>query len=398
MDDANSSMWSEEHRHIVDGAQRLRREVLEPLERELDLLDHPGEADAHPNLEPAVQRALDMGLDRLGLPEEFGGLGVGLPVVLRVAEELAAGAPGFASRLLTQATVRTVLAGFVDASSGIRDVVGRDVAVGFVQPEAGAEGTIGVPGSEFGVRTRRYQLAREGEITWDGAAVHLADVRLNFVADGDHCDTLVLFVGSPSDGLAAYRVAVGPDGLVLNEPRARTLGLRLERRARLVLDGVQLSESDRLLVGEDAVRLLERLIVVTSMRLAAMAVGIASSAYDHAFDYTLTRVQGGKPIVEHQSVAATLWDGRASIETIRQAVAGATHISEGLPSLHVAAALRESATDMATRVSLDMLELLGGYGVTTEYPLEKLYRDARTLAGASGSLEGTGCYARVWLP
>lgn len=398
MDDGNPGVRHEEHRLIVEGARRLRREVLEPLERELDLLDDAGEADAHPGLEPAVRQALDMGLDRLGLPEEFGGLGERLPVVLRVAEELATGAPGFASRLLTQPMVRTVLAEFADASPGIREIVDHDVTVAFVQPEAGAEGTIAVPGAALGVRSRRYQLTRDGEITWEGSSVRLTDVRLEHLADGDRCDTLVLFVGSPTDGLAVYRVGVGADGLVQSEPRARTLGLRLEPRARITCDGVELGASDQLLVGDEAVRLLERLIVVTSMRVAAMAVGIATSAYDHAFDYTLTRVQGGKPIVEHQSVAATLWAGRASIETIRSAVAGAVLASDPLPPLHVAAALRESATEMATRVSLDMLELLGGYGVTTEYPLEKLYRDARTLAGASGSLEGTGCYARVWLP
>lgn len=396
---------SEEDRLVVDGARRLRTELLEPVERELDLLDDADAVDTHPRLHQAQARALDMGLDCLATPAAFGGMEASLAVVLRVTEELATGAPGFVSRLLAEDTLRAVLTEFVDtgADDGVRAVLDGRVAITFVQPDDGAEGVVTLPSSGLGVRSLRYQTRDHdtGTVAWDGQDVQLNETPLPFVADGDRCDHLILLVGSPPDdprGVAAFRIDVGDARRVTHSPRARTLGMRLEPRAQVVFDGGRLTHDDRMLAGTDVAQLLEQLITASSLRVAAIAVGLATSAHNHAFEYTLTRVQGGRPIVEHQSVAASLWNASSTIDTLRSAIHGSVTPTGAPPPMRVAAALRSTAVEAATRIALDMLELLGGYGVTTEYPMEKLYRDARTLAAASGSLEGTGTYGRVWLP
>lgn len=406
------SATSEEARLVVDGARRLRAEVLEPLERELDLLDDPDAVAVRPDAVAALDRALEMGLHRVAVPERFGGLGAPFGLALLALEELAAGAPAFAGRLAHDNVVRTVLAGFAEGPDAqrLRDALDATepaaggLAVAFLQPRDGAEGAVRLPGSGLGVRTTRYRTGQQpasGVVERTaGGGLRLRDVALRTVAGADGASRLLLLVGSPGEdpaAVASWVLDLDRDGVV-RQPRTRLTGLRAWPRADLLLGDVSLAPGGQAVAPADAGRLLEALVAAAATATAATAIGLASRAYDHAFEYCCTRVQGGKPIIQHESIAAVLWHSSYLLATVRQAVHGATATADGVPDLRLAASLWAAATDMVLRVTVDSLELLGGYGVTTEYPLEKLHRDARTLTVTSGLLEGAGVHGRVWLP
>ncbi len=400
---AEDAMPAEGARQVVEGARRFRLEVLEPLERRLDLLDDPATTATDPALQAAEVQACEMGLPSMALPSRHGGLALPRPLTVAATEALATGAPGGACRLLGEGTLRAVLAAFDEATPDVARVLldERVLAAAYVQTDLGSGGTVELPATGLRLRGNRYRsgLGEPGTVRRDGTAVRLERTVLPGVADGARAGRLLLVVvttdGGPAE-VSVHHLDVAAAG-VDRRPADRRLGLRLEDRTDITLHGVELDERSVLLRNREAASFLELLVAATSLHQAAVAVGLASRSYEHAHAYTRTRVQGGRPIVEHQSVARALWEATGAIETTRLALAAASDVA-GEPGIRAALAVRDSAVTMARRVSLEMLELLGGYGVVTEYPQEKLYRDASTLASSSGSLEGLGVFGRTWLP
>ena len=112
--------------------------------------------------------------------------------------------------------------------------------------------------------------------------------------------------------------------------------------------------------------------------IGAQAVGMARSAYEAALAYARERQTFGKPIVEHQAVAFRLADMATQIEAARQLVWHAAVLRDaGLPCLKEASMAKLFASEMAERVCSDAIQIHGGYGYVTDFPVERIWRDAR---------------------
>jgi alkylation response protein AidB-like acyl-CoA dehydrogenase len=122
--------------------------------------------------------------------------------------------------------------------------------------------------------------------------------------------------------------------------------------------------------------------------IAAQAVGIARAAFDAARAYSHERVQFGKPIKEHQSVANLLADMQTSLNAARLLVLHAARMrTEGLPCLSEASQAKLFASEMAERVCSQAIQIHGGYGYLEDYPVERHYRDARITQIYEGTSE-----------
>ncbi|MBT9554422.1 MAG: acyl-CoA dehydrogenase, partial [Myxococcales bacterium] len=116
----------------------------------------------------------------------------------------------------------------------------------------------------------------------------------------------------------------------------------------------------------------------TRPKIGAMATGLARAAMDHAVRYAMERKTFGKPIAEHQGIQFLIADMARDIEASRLLVwQAACAIDEGKKNTKQAAIAKLFAADSAMRIAVDAVQVFGGYGFNTEYPVEKLMRDAK---------------------
>jgi alkylation response protein AidB-like acyl-CoA dehydrogenase len=112
--------------------------------------------------------------------------------------------------------------------------------------------------------------------------------------------------------------------------------------------------------------------------IASQAVGMARAAYEAALAYARDRESFGKPIFEHQAVQFRLADMATQIEAARQLIRHAASMKDaGLPCLKEAAMAKLFASEMAERVCSDAIQVHGGYGYVSDFPVERIYRDVR---------------------
>jgi alkylation response protein AidB-like acyl-CoA dehydrogenase len=119
------------------------------------------------------------------------------------------------------------------------------------------------------------------------------------------------------------------------------------------------------------------------------AVGLARAAFEHAWEYAHRRRQGGVPLIQHQHVRIRLFEMFRKVEASRALVRRVLeyNVTATRPSMIASTAAKVTATQSAFEVASDALQMFGGYGLSREYPMEKLFRDARSLLVADGNNE-----------
>jgi alkylation response protein AidB-like acyl-CoA dehydrogenase len=166
------------------------------------------------------------------------------------------------------------------------------------------------------------------------------------------------------------------------DPQApeRKMGLTGSTTASITFDDVAL-ESDRL-IGMEGEGLSIALEALDSGRLgiAAVAIGLSQACLDQAVAYAGERRTFGKPIIEHQGVGFLLADMAAAIESARAVtLTAARRRDRGLPFGRQASIAKLVATDTAMKVSTDAVQILGGAGYTTDFPVERMMREAKVM-------------------
>jgi alkylation response protein AidB-like acyl-CoA dehydrogenase len=158
------------------------------------------------------------------------------------------------------------------------------------------------------------------------------------------------------------------------------MGLTASTTAVVNLDDVRVA-ADRL-IGEEGAGLAIGLRALDSGRLGigAVAVGLAQAALHHAVAYARQRRTFGQPIIEHQGVGFLLADMAAAVESARATVLEAARRRDrGLPFSRQASIAKLVATDAAMQVTTDAVQVLGGYGYTREFPVERMMREAKVM-------------------
>lgn len=181
-----------------------------------------------------------------------------------------------------------------------------------------------------------------------------------------------------SRGISAFVVEKDDEGVSFGVPE-RKLGIKASPTCEVNLDNVRIP-ADRLIGAEGtgfatAMKTLDH----TRVTIAAQAVGIAQGALDFALGYVKERQQFGKPIAEFQGLQFMLADAGMKIEAARQLTYAAAARSERTDAdlTYFGAAAKCFASDVAMEVTTDAVQLLGGYGYTRDYPVERMMRDAK---------------------
>jgi alkylation response protein AidB-like acyl-CoA dehydrogenase len=203
-----------------------------------------------------------------------------------------------------------------------------------------------------------------------------------WVTHGGHADFYKVMARTSDDGargITCFLVDAGTPGLTADPPE-RKMGLTGSATAIMRFDDVRVPAERRL--GAEGEGLKIALAGLDSGRLgiAAVATGLAQGALDTATEYAKTRETFGNRIIDHQGLAFVLADMEAAVESARATYLAAARLRDlGLPFSTEASVAKLVATDNAMKVTTDAVQVLGGYGYTRDFPVERYMREAKVM-------------------
>lgn len=314
------------------------------------------------------------GLLGLPYPEADGGAGQPYEVYLQVLEILAGRwlAIAEAVSVHTLACYPVYAYGSERQRKMLPDMLGGDLlgAYALSEPQGGSDAA-----------------ALQTRATHDGAGWVVNGTKA-WITHAGHADFYNLFVrtgGPGAGGISCLLADAGTPGLCPQKPE-RTMGLRSSAPAQLVLEDLHL-DAERLVGAENAgFRIAMEALDAGRLGIGACAVGLAQAAVDHAAAYAKERVQFGKPIAAFQGIGFMLADMATQVSAARALVLSAARLKDaGRPFSIEAAKAKLFATDVAMRVTTDAVQVLGGYGYTSDYPVERWFREAKVLQIVEGT-------------
>jgi alkylation response protein AidB-like acyl-CoA dehydrogenase len=368
-------MLSEEHQAIREAVRAVAEDKIAP---------HAAAVDAEARYpEEAAAALLASDFHAPHVPEEYGGAGADALATVLVIEEVA------------RVCVSSSLIPAVNKLGSLPVMIGGDEQVkkNYLTKLAAGEGgfsyCLSEPDAGSDAANQKTRAVREGD-EWV-----LNGVKRWISNAGVSQYYTVLAQTDPAKrtkGITAFVVEKSDEGVSFGAPEKK-LGIKGSPTREVYLDDVRIP-GDRIIgaVGEGfaiAMKTLDH----TRVTIAAQAVGVAQGALDYALDYVQERQQFGHPISDFQGLQFMLADMGMKIEAARQLTYAAAARSEaGADDLtFFGAAAKAFASDTAMQVTTDAVQLLGGYGFTSDYPLERMMRDAKI----TQIYEGTNQVQRV---
>ena len=366
-------LLNEEQKTLVDTVRDFMNKEVAPISLECDKNGtFPVEA---------YKKAFDMGLHMMDIPEKYGGLGLDYLTIAAIDEEMGKVDAGFATSLgaVGLAYKPVLLGGTEEQNRLFADIIsdGKFAAFCLTEPEAGSDA-----GS---VKTT---AVRDGD-------EYILNGHKCFITNGGVSSVYVVFATVDKSkglkGLTAFIVEADRPGVSVGKEEDK-MGIRLSNTCDVILEDVRVSVDHRLREEGEGFYLAMETLNLARATTGAVAVGIAQRALEEAVNYSKTRATFGKPIAKFQALQFMMADMDIEIEAARQMVAHCVErINAKLPYAREAAIAKCFAGDIAVKVALDAIQILGGYGYSREYPVEKLLRDAKIFQ----IFEGTNQIQRV---
>nr|WP_164700110.1 acyl-CoA dehydrogenase family protein [Modestobacter sp. KNN46-3] len=306
----------------------------------------------------------------LGLPyaEELGGGGQPYEVYLQVLEEIAAAwaSVGVGVSVHGLSCFGLATRGTPEQQQWLPEMLGGELLGAYClsEPHAGSD--------PAAMRTRAVRDGDSYVLTGEKA----------WTTHGGHADFYKVIARTSDDGargISCFLVPADSDGLSADTAE-RKMGLTGSTTATMRFEGVRIDADRRL--GEEGEGLSIALAGLDAGRLgiAAVATGLAQGALDDAVAYAQERETFGKPIIEHQGLGFLLADMAAAVETARATYLSAARLRDaGQPYGQQASIAKLVATDNAMKVTTDAVQVLGGYGYTRDFPVERYMREAKVM-------------------
>ncbi|HEY8323635.1 MAG TPA: acyl-CoA dehydrogenase family protein [Ktedonobacterales bacterium] len=350
-----------EQSEMRDLAHTFAEQEIRPVAAELDEHEQfPWEL---------VRKAGELGLTTFAFPEEVGGLGITDELTnCLITEELSWGCAGVATVLggTHLASIPILLAGTDEQKQRLlKPIVERNglCAMALTEPEAGSD-----------VAAMTTTARRDGDS-------YILNGTKRFITNGGIADLYVVFASVDRSaghrGVTAFIVPGDAEGLSGGK-KEKKLGIRCSHTGEVILKDVRVPAEDRLGEEGSGFKLAMTMLDRSRPMVASIAVGIASAAYEYARGYALERVQFGKPIAANQGLQFMLADMATKVQAARLMTWWSARVTEtGRPFLYESSMAKNFASDVAMEVTTDAVQIYGGYGYIREYPVEKLFRDAK---------------------
>jgi hypothetical protein len=320
-----------------------------------------------------------LGCYGVAVPTEWDGAGLDYLALAVILEEIAAGDGGTSTVVsVNNCPVCSILMGFGNADQKerfLKPLARGDLLGAFclTEPHVGSEAG--------GLRTTAVR---------DGDDYVLNGVK-QFITSGKHGDVAMVMAvtdkAAGKKGISAFLVPTSTPGYTVARIEEK-MGQHSSDTAQILFENCRVPAANRL--GEEGQGLKIALSGLEGGRIgiASQSVGMARAAFEAALRYSKDRVTFGQPIFEHQAVQFKLADMATQIEAARQLIWHAASLKDaGRPCLKEAAMAKLFASEMAERVCSDAIQIHGGYGYLSDFPVERIYRDVRVCQIYEGTSE-----------
>ncbi|MAS43810.1 MAG: acyl-CoA dehydrogenase [Rhodobacteraceae bacterium] len=352
---------SEDQRGIQELARRFAREEIAPRAAELDqTMEYPWEL---------IRKAHGLGLLNLHIPEEYGGMGLHSVDGCVVTEELAWACTGVQTAMEANglAEMPLILSANEEQKKKYLGRMTEEPLVasyGVTEPGAGSD----VAGAKTTARKVGNSYVLNGSKMW--------------ITNFEHANWFFVLAKTDPDaksGKAFSGFIVDGDSPGLTRGRKEiNMGQRCSSTGGITFEDVEVPAENLLGSEGDGFRIAMGAFDRTRPPVAAGAVGLAQRALDEARNYALERKTFGKPIAEHQAVAFMLAEMAMGVETARLiTLRAAWEVDQGRKNTYYASIAKAFAGDVANKSATDAVQIFGGNGYNSEYPVEKLMRDAK---------------------
>ncbi len=354
---------TEEQQVIRDLARRIAEEKVLPVRAELD------EKEEFPwKIMNILAKSDFMGIY---IPEEYGGLGYGTLELCIAIEELSRVCLGVSTTYAANAlgTYPILLFGSeAQKKKYLPDIASgkKLVAFALTEPNAGSDAS----GIQTTARLEGNEYVLNGTKQW--------------ITNGGEADIYTVIAMTDKSkgarGASAFIVEKGTPGFSFGK-KENKLGIRASATRELIFDNCRIPKDN--IIGRPGMGFIIAMKTLDKSRtgVGAQGVGVAQGAFEVAAEFAKTRHQFGSPIISFQAIQHMLADMAIQIEAARSLVYSvARYIDSGAKDISKESAMAKTfATDVAMKVTVDAVQIMGGAGYMREYPVEKMMRDAKIL-------------------
>ena len=348
------------HSEIREAVRRYAKEQLAPNAARWDReSEFPREA---------LKGLAAMGLYGVAIPEEWGGAGMDYTALAIACEEIAAGECATSTIVAVCNLVAGILHGYgspAQKEKYLKPLARGDLLGAFLLTEPHV-------GSDAGAITTRAE--RKGDH-------YVLNGVKQFITSGKNADIGVVFAvtdkAAAKRGISAFLVPTATPGYIVSRIEEKS-GQHASDTAQITLENCRIPADH--LIGQEGVGYRIALANLESGRInvAAQATGVARTALEAALAYANERKSRGKALIEHQAVNFRLADMATQIEAARQLYLHAARLRDaGEPCIREASMAKLFASEMAEKVCSDAIQIHGGYGYVTDFPVERMWRDVR---------------------
>jgi acyl-CoA dehydrogenase len=351
---------TEEQRALRELAHDFAEREIRPKAAEYD------EHQTHPA--DVIAKAHEVGLMNPHIPEELGGAGLGGFDGALIGEELCWGCSGIGTSIVANilGALPVLLAGTDEQKrEWLSPLLEEPILCSFALTEPGAGSDVS------GIQTTAVRNG--GDYVLNGSKM--------FITNAGRADWFTVFASTDRSaghrGLTAFVVPRKADGVTI-EKHLDKMGQRATDTSALAFQDVKVPAGSRLGEEGQGFKIAMQTLDNTRPGTAAGAVGVARAAFEHAVAYSKERVQFGQPIAMNQGINFLVADMATEIEAARLLVwQAAWLLDQGQRATLESSYAKRFAADTAMKVTIDAVQIFGGYGYIKEYPVEKLMRDAK---------------------
>jgi butyryl-CoA dehydrogenase len=352
---------SEEHQMIRDALRAFAQERLAPNAARWDREHH------FPREE--LNELAQLGAFGVAVPEAQGGAGLDYVALALVLEEIAAG-DGGTSTIISVNNCPVCSIGMAYANAAQQERWLRPLAQGtllgafaLTEPHTGSDAA-----------ALRTTAVRDGD-------AYVLNGTKQFITSGKHGDVAIVMAvtdkAAGKKGISAFWVPTDTPGYIVAGIEHK-MGQHSSDTAQIVFDQCRIPAGNLIGAEGQGYRIALSGLEGGRIGIAAQAVGMARAAYEAALAYAKERTSFGAVIFDHQAVQFRLAEMAMSIEAARQLILHAAAMKDaGLPCLKEAAMAKLFASEMAERVVSSAMQVFGGYGYVSDFPVERIYRDVR---------------------
>ena len=310
----------------------------------------------------------------MAVPERWGGAGLDYTALAVIIEEIAAGC-GATSTIISvnNCPVASILMAFANEAQKAQ----------WLAPLASGEmlGAFCLTEPHVGSDASALRTTARRETAADGRVSYVIDGVKQFITSGKHADVAIVMAvtdkAAGKRGISAFMVPTATPGYRVARLEDK-VGQHASDTAQIAFEGCRVAAEN--LLGEEGQGYKIALSGLEGGRIgiASQSLGMARAAFEAALRYAKEREAFGVPIFEHQAVQFRLADMATSLEAARQLILHAAALKDaGQPCLKEAAMAKLFASEMAERVCSDAIQIHGGYGYVSDFPVERIWRDVR---------------------